>query len=103
MKLPSEDWRLECVPTGRDGFIFYHEGSQAIPLYWEYGGGDVVVIVRMLDPDKFGLKYPWAVGREREIFERIAQEVIQQQAPTCRAKIDEKSFCIIFKEKAGTA
>ena len=61
METSANDWSFECQPAGRDGFLFYHEGSRQIPFYWAYGGGDVLVILRILEPDKFNLRYPWAL------------------------------------------
>jgi hypothetical protein len=99
MKTSTEDWGVECKPSGQHGYVFYHEGAHELPLYWEYGGGDVIVIVRFDEPDKFALGYPWAVKRKREILERVAGELIRQQAPGCRSEIDEESLCIYVREK----
>ena len=99
MNSSTQDWRVECKPSGRDGYVFYYEGSQELPFYWEYGGGNVVVIARFDEPDKFAVRYPWAAGRRREILERLAQELIRQQAPSCTAEIDEHGLCICIKEK----
>jgi len=100
MKTPADYWSFECQPSGRDGYFFYHEGSQEIPFYWEYGGGDVLVIVRMTEPDKFDLRYPWVAARRREILERVAQELIRGR-PSCRADIDDQSLCIYVREKVA--
>lgn len=96
------EWSLEFKPIGRDGYLFYHEGSHELPLYWEYGGGSVVLIVRFDEPDKLALRYPWAVERRREILGRVAQEIVRQRAPDCRAEIDEKAFCIHIKEDVAS-
>jgi hypothetical protein len=93
------DWSFECQPSGRDGYFFYHEGPREIPFYWEYGGGDVIVIVRFDEPDKFALRCPWATERKREILERVAQELIRQGAPGYRAEIDERNICIYVRQK----
>ena len=103
MKPSRENWSLECKPVGQTGYFFYHEDARELPLYWEYGGGDTAVIVRVDDPSMFSLRFPWAVGREREILERVAHELIRQQAPTCRADIDEKNFCIYVREQKHTS
>ena len=96
-----DDWSVECKPFGQHGYFFYHERSRELPFYWEYGGGDVVVIIRFEEPAKFSLRYPWAVEHKREILGRVAQEVIRQQAPTCRADIDEQGLCIYVREKVA--
>jgi hypothetical protein len=63
--------------VGESGYFFYREGSRELPLYWEYGGGDVVVAVRADEPSKFTARHPWIVGREREILERVVGEVVR--------------------------
>jgi hypothetical protein len=57
------------------------------------------VIVRADDPSKIIVRHPWITGREREILERVAGEVIRRRAPSCRAEIDEKGFCIYVREQ----
>jgi hypothetical protein len=100
MKTSADDWSFECKTFGRDGYFFYHEGSRELPFYWELGGGDVVGIVRIDEPTKFGLKFPWAVERSREIFARVAQELIRQ-SPDCTTEIDHERLCIYVKRPAA--
>src|SRR5258706_302768 len=102
MKDPSADWSVECQPSGRDGYFFYHEGTNQIPFYWEYGGGDVVVIVRLDDLSKWEHRYAWATERKHEILERVAREVIRQRAPGCVADIDDIRVCIYVREHKRT-
>jgi hypothetical protein len=101
MKTPMEDWSVECRLSGQHGYVFYHEGGHELPFYWEYGGGDVIVIVRFDGPDTFALRHPWAAERKRAILERVAREIVRQQAPGCRSEIDEQSLCIYFREKVA--
>ncbi len=96
MKSSSNDWRVECETFGRDGYFFYHEDSRQLPFCWEIGGGDVVGIVRIDEPDKFCLRYPWAIERKREIFERMAQGIIRH-APDCTTEINHEKLCIYVK------
>ena len=103
MEDTTQSWSLECKPFGQCGYVFYHEGSHELPLYWEYGGGDTVVIVRVEEPEKFGVRFPWAVGRQRLILERIAQELVRQQAPGSRTEIDESELAIYIREQRQQA
>ncbi len=95
----TEKWSVEFEPAGRDGYLFYREGTLELPFYWEFGGGDTVAIVRADDPGKFTMRHSWITGREREILERVAGEVIRQRAPTCSTEIDEKAFSIHVRER----
>lgn len=62
MEDPDQSWSLECKPFGQSGFVFYHEGSRELPLYWEYGGGDAIAIFRVEEPEKLGRDFlgQWA-------------------------------------------
>jgi hypothetical protein len=100
MLLPSaENWSVECEPAGQCGYFFYHEDARELSFYWEYGAGDVVVIVRADDPTRLTTRHPWIIGREREILQRVADEVVRRRAPTCTAEIDEKTFSIYVREQ----
>jgi len=102
MKSTTQESSVEYKPSGRDGYLVYHEASGDLPFYWEYGGGDIVVIVRFDEPDKFAVRYSWAAERRGQILERLAQEIIRQRAPTCTADIEERSLCILIKETLST-
>jgi len=92
------DWRVE-VPMGeRDGYVGYYEGPHAASFYWEFGGDDVVVILHIGQSSGWSRQHPWAADRQREILERVTQEVIRQRAPTCKADIDEAGGYIYFRE-----
>ena len=81
---------------GRDGYVIYYEGQHRTSFYWEFGGGDVVVIIHT------GLRSPWSV-QQREIVERVIQEVTRQRAPTCKADMDETGGYIYFRENKSVA
>jgi hypothetical protein len=68
MKHSSDDWSVECKPSGSEGYFFYHEGLFEIPFRWEYGGGSVRVIISFDKISEWDKRYPWAVGRKLEIY-----------------------------------
>ncbi len=84
---------------GRSGYLSYQEGLRSIPFYWEFGGGDVVAIIWVGEHSDWERQYSWAVARKREILGRVAQEVVRQRAPTCKADIDEKGGYIYVREQ----
>jgi len=90
-KSTPPDWRVEIPTGGRDGYVSYYEGLHATSFYWEFGGGDVVVILHT------GLSSPWS-SRQREMMERVIQEVIRQRAPACKPDIDEAGGYVYFRE-----
>jgi hypothetical protein len=83
-------WRVAITQGGRSGSLTYHEGRDCIPLQWEFGGGDVVAIICAGDARQWEERHPWASRRRREILERVANEVLRQQAPGCEADIRER-------------
>jgi len=99
MHQPPESWSVECTPSGRDGFLFYHEGSQEIPFYWEYGGGDIIAIIRFTEPKEFNRRHPWAASQKEAILKRVAEELVRQQAPTGRAELDYATLTIFLREQ----
>ena len=100
MEDSDQIWSLDSRPSGQSGYVFYHEGSRELPLYWEYGGGDTIAIVSVEEPEKLGAKFPWAVGRERVILERI---LVRQQAPGSLTEIDARDLAIYVREQKQQA
>lgn len=95
----SFDWRVEIPTGGRDGYVRYYEGPHTASFYWEFGGDDIVVILHTGQSGAWSSQYPWAASRKRQIVERVIQEVIRQQAPTCRADIDEVAGYVYFRAR----
>lgn len=92
---------VSIASSGRSGSVTYHEGSQRIDCYWEFGGAeDVVAIVQCGTAEEWS-RYPWALDRRDEILGFIADEVIRQQAPTCVADIDGHTGDILLRPRAS--
>lgn len=98
---PPIPWSIEIKSSGRSGSVEYREGAGALSFYWELGGEEVVASIWVGDVPKWTAEYPWAVGRRREILERVAQEVIRQKAPTCWADINDEGGYIDIRENAA--
>jgi hypothetical protein len=97
---PLPTWSIEIKSTGRSGTVEYREEAGSLSFYWEFGGGDAVASISVGDLAKWTAAYPWAIDRRREILERVAQEVIRQKAPNCRADIDDAGGYIDIRENA---
>jgi hypothetical protein len=97
----SDEWSVEVIQTGRSGSIAYRESAGLISFYWEFGGGDAVVIISVGDSAVWSSRHPWAVGRRREILERVAHEVVRQKASTCRADIDSENGYIYIRHRSA--
>lgn len=80
---------ITIIEHGRDGHVEYTEGlSRTIRGYWEFGGQDVIVIISMGSQREWENAHAWVGDRRGGILRTIADEVIRQRAPTCKAEID---------------
>jgi hypothetical protein len=84
---------------GRAGTVTYREAGNELVCHWEFGG-DVVAIVQCGDGDRWRA-YPWALPRRTAILRFVADEVVRQQAPTCRAEIDLVSGDILLHQQGS--
>jgi hypothetical protein len=86
---------------GRCGTVTYHEAGKRLACYWEFGGGDAVAFVQCGSAADWA-RHPWALDRRVEILQFIADEVVRQKAPDCRAEIDQATGNILLRQ-AGPA
>jgi hypothetical protein len=78
---------------GRCGLIFYREGAETARFDWEFGGS-VIALLWGAKKSAWDESYPWARGRQAEIYDFVAKEVIRQKAPNSRAEINLVSGAI---------
>jgi hypothetical protein len=84
---------------GPGGTVTYHEAGNQLACYWEFGGADAVAIVQCGNTAAWA-RHPWALGRRADILRRIADAVVQQKAPDCRAEIDADTGDIVLRQIA---
>ena len=80
----------------RGGTISYREGDHEVPFDWELCG-QTAVIIWGTKKRTWVANHPWAAGRQSEIYEFVAREVIRRHAPTSNVKIDLESGTITFR------
>lgn len=83
--------------SGRSGTVTYREGPNALAFHWEFGGGEVVAMVQCGDARNWE-RHPWVLARRSEIMRFVADEVIRQKAPDCRAEINEATGDILLRQ-----
>lgn len=83
--------RVTITTEGRSGSVLYTAGEGSIGGWWEFAGGEALVIANMGNSEEWGRAYPWAVAERSAILHFIAQEMIRQKAAGCRASVDEES------------
>jgi hypothetical protein len=93
--------KVSIESQGRCGTVTYREAGHQLVCHWEFGGNDVVAIVYCGSAADWA-RHPWTQGRRAEILQCIADEVVRQQAPACRAEIDAHTGHVLLRQ-AGAA
>lgn len=100
--MPDANHRhVDITEKGRYGSVIYRELGHSLAFYWEFGGGDAVAIIQA--EDRPALLASWIGARRAGILRFVADEVIRQKAPHCRADIDEEAGCITLRQRTGNA
>lgn len=87
--------RVIITQEGRSGAVIYEEGGRRITGWWEFGGGDALAIVHMGDAAQWQQAHAWAVDRRAVILRSVADAVIRQKAPGCKADIEVDGWITI--------
>jgi hypothetical protein len=88
MNANEKDWKVDIEEKGRYGVIHYVEGAHKVRFDWEFSGGNSIVFIWGPKAEKWNDMYSWAADRRQLVFERVAESVIKQKAPSCKAKFD---------------
>jgi hypothetical protein len=98
----SNNWNVEFKIWGREGYLFYHEGSQKISFYWELGDGDTIIGINVPTLDVWNKQYPLAIKRRDQILKLVGQELVkrhQVEFPNCKVDFDEKNGWLQLRER----
>jgi hypothetical protein len=93
------DYKVEIESGGRGGNVFYVEGWQRLPLWWEYISNGVAIDAPSSEEwDTYCDEYSaeCAKGRRTEILERVAIEAQRQQVPSATFIINDQGIEIEF-------
>ena len=90
--------RVEISDGGRAGTITYREGLHTATFDWEFALSPAQAILTGPSARDWARLCPWAVGRQEEIFEHVAREVIRQKADECTPEIDLAAGTITLLE-----
>lgn len=88
---------VTVIQQGREAQVVYTEDQGAISGTQEFGGGDVIAIVWMGSTEQWQVRHAWAMPRRAQILRFVADELIRQKAPGCRAEIDEAKGDILLR------
>src|SRR5512143_403610 len=80
--------RVEVTTSGRGGSLVYHEGGRRIDFSWEVAMPPAIALIFGPPAAGWDAAFPWAAGRQEEIYQFVAAEVVRQQVPGGSCSID---------------
>lgn len=89
--------QLHYTQNGRGGTITYREESICIHFDWEFGGGNCVAIVFVPTEAQWEKTTGLSLAKRLPILEFVAQQVVRDQAPTCRYEISDPWIEILHR------
>lgn len=95
--------QVEISNGGRAGSVTYREGGHSVSLDWEFALSPALAIISGPSSRNWDRRCPWAAGRQAEIFEHVASEVVRQKASGCGYEIDLASGVITVLERTAAA
>jgi hypothetical protein len=90
--------RVEIKDGGRAGTILYGEGLHSVSFDWEFAMSPALAIITGPTARDWDRICPWAPGRQAEIFEHLASEVVRQKASGCTPELDLDAGTITLLE-----
>jgi hypothetical protein len=88
--------KVEITESGRGGSIYYREGENSVAFDWEFALSPVLAEISGTKAGNWDQTHPWAVGRQAEIFDFVAKEVVRQKADDCAFEIELASGSIVI-------
>ena len=89
---------LQYISNGRSGYVVYFDGEREARFFYEFGGGDCLAIIYIPLIKEWESQTGINVERRPEILSFIAQQVILDQAPNGKFKIQEHTITILKGE-----
>ncbi len=87
--------KLTYVEQGRSGTIVYRDEQGTISFYFEFGGGNYVVIIFVPSPKEWNAATRRPLEDRESILHFVAQQSIRDKAPTCHYAITDSSIDIL--------
>ena len=91
---------VEITQSGRGGSITYREGENTAGFDWEFGASPAIALIFGPTAEVWDRRYPWAAGRQAEIYDFVASEAVRQQAESAQFEVDLPSGTISVLERA---
>ncbi len=85
---------VEIATSGRGGSIHYREGGNTAAFDWEFAASPAIALIFGPTAQAWDQQYPWAAGRQAEIYDFVGAEVVRQKAEGARCEVDLESGTI---------
>ncbi|HYB75049.1 MAG TPA: hypothetical protein VED18_16875 [Candidatus Sulfotelmatobacter sp.] len=79
---------VDITTSGRGGTIYYREGRNVAVFGWEFAVPPAIALLFGQNAQVWDRAYPWAAGRQAEVFGCVGAEVARQKAPEARFEVD---------------
>ena len=89
---------LQYFNQGREGFLIYKDDQSEIKFYYEFGGGDCIVIIFVPTTEEWTGKTNRPLADRQPVLTFVAEQSIKDQAPNCYFVISE-TYIEIFKNE----
>ncbi len=99
---PASMARVDIDDGGRAGTITYREGLHSVSFDWELAMSPALAVITGPDSRAWERVGGWAAGRQEEIFEHVAREVLRQKAAGHTPEIDLAAGTITVLEQVPT-
>ena len=95
--------RVEISDGGRAGTVTYREGLHTVSFDWEFAMSPALAVITGPAAHAWDRLGRWAAGRQAEIFQHVAREVIRQKARGHTPDVDLAAGTITLLEPAPGA
>lgn len=86
--------RVIFASDGRSGHVFYESPEGKFSMYYEFGGGDVVVIISVPETAQWVAQTGIPLEKREEVLNYIGQVSVAQQTKNGSYKLDANSILI---------
>jgi hypothetical protein len=71
---------VEISESGSGGSIEYREGAHSVRFEWEFAMPPALALIFGTAAKLWDTQYPWAAGRQEEIYDFVGREVLSRRA-----------------------
>ena len=94
---------VEINTSGRGGSIYFRQGINTASFSWEFANSPALALIFGTTQQYWDRQYPWAVGRQDEIYNFVADEVVRQKSTGSECEVDLASGIITVFDSSLSA